>query len=62
MKKNLIFIALYPFGILLALTGGMLMYFGIGQLELRIINGFIGICLISASPCSPTLWKYIMKK
>jgi hypothetical protein len=49
MKQNQIFIALFPIGILMALTGAMLMFFRIGPLQLRIIIGFIGLCLISTS-------------
>ena len=49
MNKNKILFIQFPLGILLALSGAFLMFFGIGPLPLRIIFGIIGIIFISNS-------------
>lgn len=50
MNKNKILILQFSLGIILALAGAILMFFGIGPLPLRIIFGIVGITLIAKSP------------
>ncbi len=53
MKQRQIYFLIFAIGILLALTGATLMFFGIFPLPLRITIGIIGISLISsATPIS----------
>ena len=50
MNKNKLLVLQFSLGILFALTGAILMFFGIGPLPLRIIFGIAGITLIANSP------------
>jgi len=49
MNKNKILFLQFSLGLILALTGTILMFFGIGPLSLRIIFGIMGIILITKS-------------
>lgn len=49
MNQKQLFTVLFIIGILLALTGATLMFFGIGPLPLRITIGIVGIGLIATS-------------
>ena len=49
MNQKQLFMVLFIIGILVALTGATLMFFGIGPLPLRITIGIVGICLIATS-------------
>jgi uncharacterized membrane protein YccC len=50
MKNKKQLLMQFSIGILLALTGAILMFFGIGPITLRIIFGIVGITLIANSP------------
>ena len=49
MNQKQLFMVLFIIGILLALTGATLMFFGIGPLPLRVTIGIVGISLIATS-------------
>jgi hypothetical protein len=55
MNKNKILFLQFSLGLFLILTGAIMMFFGLGQISLRIIFGIIGLTLIVNSP-------YIFKK
>ena len=49
MNKNKILFQQFSLGLIFALTGAILMFFGIGSLSLRIIFGIMGLILIAKS-------------